>query len=114
MTKYQEYALLQSEINVLEIKRELLRAEIEVILPKEGYKDENLTAIWRISKKITYPEDVLILETNVREKIKPMEEKYQAEIKPLLESVEVAKKLSEENGTVKIDEKKTLTITVKK
>jgi len=113
MTKYQEYALLQKQIEELEAKKALLRAEIEVILPKEGFKDETINALWRISKKITYPEDVLILETNVKEKIKPMEEKYQAEIKPLLESVEVAKKLAEENGTVKIDEKKTLTITVK-
>lgn len=55
----------------------------------------------------------MILEKNVKEAIKPIEEKFQAEIKPLVESVETAKKLAEENGTVEIEEKKTLAITVK-
>ena len=113
LTKYEQYALLESEIDVLEAKRELLRAEIEVILPKEGFKDENITASWRITKTFFYPEDVKILETNVKEAIKPIEEKFKLEIQPLVESIETAKKLAEENGTAKVQEKKSLVIKVK-
>lgn len=113
MTKYEEYVALQKEIDVLEGKKNLLRDDISAILPAEGFKNETINALWRTSKKITYPEDVKTLESNVKEAIKPIEEKYQAEIKPLLESVEVAKKLAEDNGTVTVEEKKTLAITVK-
>ncbi len=34
MTKYEEYALLQKQIDELDAKRELLRAEIEEILQR--------------------------------------------------------------------------------
>jgi len=113
MTKYEEYALLQKDIEVLEAKKNLLREEISAELPDEGFKSDIITAIWRVSKKYSYPEDVKTLESNVKEAIKPIEEKFKADIKPLTDSIETAKKLSEENGTATIQETKTLAITVK-
>jgi hypothetical protein len=113
MTKYEEYALLQKEIDVLDAKKELLRAEIEKDLPKEGFKSDILDAGWRVTKRYSYPENVKILEDNVKEAIKPIEEKFKEEIRPLTESVETAKKLSEENGTAILEEKKQLVIKVK-
>lgn len=112
-TIYEQYASLQKQIEELDAKKELLRAEIEVILPKEGFKNDVLTASWRTFKKYQYPEDVKTLENNVKEAIKPIEEKFKAEIKPLTESIETAKKLAEENGTAKVEETKSLVIKVK-
>ena len=54
MTKYEEYALLQKEIDVLDAKKELLRAEIEKILPEEGFKDEVINAYWTTKSKYEY------------------------------------------------------------
>lgn len=54
MTKYEEYALVTKELDVLEAKKELLRKEIEEILPEEGYKDEIVNAFWTAKKKWTY------------------------------------------------------------
>lgn len=113
MTKYEEYALLQKQIDELDAKKELLRAEIAGILPDEGFKNDILVASWRTFKKYQYPESVKTLEDNVKEAIKPIEEKFKAEIKSLTESVETAKKLSEENGTAKVEETKSLVIKVK-
>ena len=91
LTKYEEYALLQKEIDVLDAKKELLRAEIEAILPQEGFKSEIITAYWTMKKKYEYSP-----------KVKGIE----AELK-------ATKKEEEENGTAKIEELKQLTIKVK-
>lgn len=90
MTKYEEYAKLQSEINVLEAKKELLRAEIETILPEDGYKDELITAFWTMKKKYDYSPKVKGLETELK----------------------ATKKQEEEDGTAKFEEIKQLTLKV--
>lgn len=113
MEKYNKYIELQKEIDALEEQKKLLRADIESTLPDGGYKDETISVIWRSSKKYSYPEGVKSLEIEVEEKIKPIKERFDAEIKPFIESVEVAKRLSEENGTAEVKETKVLAITIK-
>jgi len=95
MTKYEEYATLQKEIDVLEAKKELLRADIENDLPEEGYKDEIINVFWTNRKKWTYTDKV----TETEKKLK--------------ETVGALKKLEEENGDAKSEEIKQLTIKVK-
>jgi hypothetical protein len=75
MTKYEEYALLQKEIDVLDAKKELLRAEIEVILPEDGYKDENINIFWTLKNKYNYSIKVKELEAMVKSTKKEEEEK---------------------------------------
>jgi len=91
MTKYEEYALLQKEIDVLDAKKELLRAEIEKILPEEGFKDEVINAYWTTKSKYEYSPKVKGLETELK----------------------ATKKQEEENGIAKKEEVKQLTIKVK-
>ena len=91
LTKYEEYAILQKEIDVLDAKKELLRAEIEVILPDDGYKDEFITASWAIKNKYEYSLKVKELETELKS----------------------VKKDEEEKGIAKKEEVKQLTIRVK-
>ena len=114
MDLYEQYAVLQKEIDALETKKKVLRDEIASVLPDEGVKNDFVTAVWRKAKKWAYPETVTQLETEVKEKIKPIEEKFQEEIRPFVESVETAKKLAEENGTATAEETKSLVVTLKK
>lgn len=95
LTKYQEYALLQKQIEELDAKKELLRAEIEAILPEEGFKDDIINIFWTNKKKWTYTEKV----TETEKKLK--------------ETVSALKKVEEENGDAKCEEIKQLTIKVK-
>lgn len=95
MTKYEEYALLQKEIDILDAKKEILRAEIEDILPEEGFKDDIVNAFWTKKTKWTYTDKVTTTE------------------KQLKETVSALKKLEEENGEAKAEEVKQLTIKVK-
>lgn len=91
MTKYEEYALLTKELDVLETKKELLRAEIEKELPEEGYKDDIINAYWTSKKKWTYS---------------PKVDGLTAELK-------ATKAKEEEDGTATSEETKQLTIKVK-
>ncbi len=99
MTKYEEYALLQSEIDVLEAKKDLLRAEIETILPPEGHKDEYVTALWKSNKKWSYSDTIKTLENKLKEdKTK----------------IETQKEIEEKEGIAKFEETKSLVIKVNK
>lgn len=91
MTKYEEYALLQKDIDILEAKKDILRAEIETILPDDGFKDETINAYWTVKSKYEYSPKVKGLETELK----------------------ATKKQEEENGTAKKEEVKQLTIKVK-
>lgn len=91
MTKYEEYALVTKELDVLEAKKELLRKEIEEILPEEGYKDEIVNAFWTAKKKWT----------------------YSPKIDGLTAELKVTKAKEEEDGTATSEETKQLTIKVK-
>jgi hypothetical protein len=113
MDIYEQYVEVQKQIKTLEVEKEALRVKISAELPEEGVKNGMITAIWRTSKKWVYPASVKELEVNVTEAIKPIKDKFEAEIKPLQESIETAKKLAEENGTATAEETKTLAITVK-
>lgn len=113
MEIYAQYASVEKQIKALEEQKKALREEIINILPEDGVKNDFVTANWRVSKTINYPEDVKILENNVKEALKPIEEEYKSKIKPLTDSIEVAKKLAEENGTVTVEEKRSLVVTVK-
>lgn len=95
MNKYEEYALLQKEIDVLDAKKELLRAEIEAILPEDGFKNDVVNAFWTKKTKWTYTDKVSETE------------------KQLKETINSLKKLEEENGDAKSEEIKQLTIKVK-
>lgn len=95
LTKYEEYALLQKQIDELDAKKELLRADIEAILPEEGYKDETINVFWTNKKKWTYTDKVTETE------------------KSLKETIGALKALEEENGDAKAEEIKQLTIKVK-
>ena len=91
MTKYEEYALLQKDINILEAKKDLLRSEIAEILPEEGFKSEIITAFWKITKKW----------------------KYSKNVDHIVESLKETKKREEEDGSATAEESKQLTISVK-
>ena len=54
MEIYQQYCDIQKKIDLLEAEKEVLRSKISESLPEEGYKDENITAFWKTSKKWTY------------------------------------------------------------
>ena len=75
MEKYQEYIKLQSEIDNLEAKKDLLRADISKELPDEGYKDENINIFWTLKKKWEYSPKVKGLETELKATKKDEEEK---------------------------------------
>lgn len=94
-TKYQEYVLLQKQIDELDAKKELLRAEIEAELPEDGFKDDSINVYWTNKKKWTYTEKV----TETEKKLK--------------ETISELKKIEEENGDAKCEEIKQLTIKVK-
>lgn len=91
MTKYEEYALLQKDIDILEAKKEILRTEISEILPEEGFKSDFMTAFWKVTKKWKYSEDVDLLTNSLKE----------------------AKKLEEETGKATSEETRVLSISVK-
>lgn len=91
MTKYEEYAVLQKEIDLLDAKKEILRAEIEAILPEDGFKDESINAYWTTKSKYEYSPKVKGLETELK----------------------ATKKQEEESGEAKKEEVKQLTIKVK-
>lgn len=91
LTKYQEYALIQKEIKRLEAKKDLLRAEIEVMLPEDGFKDDTINVFWTKKTKWTYTDAVKVIEN----------------------SLKTQKKLEEESGDAKAEEIKQLTIKVK-
>lgn len=91
MTKYEEYALLQKELDVLEAKKEILRAEIESMLPDDGYKDDTIIAFWTVKNKYEYSPKVKGLETELK----------------------ATKKQEEETGIAQKVESKQLTIKVK-
>ena len=95
MEKYKQYIELSKELDLLEEKKEVLRKEIEVDLPEEGYKDESINIFWTNKKKWTYTDKV----TETEKKLK--------------ETVGALKKLEEENGDATAEEIKQLTIKVK-
>lgn len=91
MTIYEDYAVVQKDIDVLEAKKELLREKISQELPEEGFKSDIITAIWKSTKKWKYS---------------PKVDELNAELK-------ATKKTEEETGVAVAEETKTLAITVK-
>lgn len=91
MEQYKQYVELIKEIDLLEAKKEVLRAEIEKDLPEEGFKDETINIFWTTKNKYTYSPKVKGLETELKE----------------------TKKKEEEDGTATKEETKQLTIKVK-
>lgn len=91
MEIYNKYCEVQKKIDLLEEEKELLRKQVSEQLPDDGYKDENITAFWKMGKKYTYSPKVKGLETELK----------------------ATKKLEEESGEATFEETKTLTISVK-
>lgn len=98
MNKYEEYAVLQKEIDVLEAKKAILRFDIEQILPEEGYKDQYVTATWKSNKKWAYSPKVVTLEAKLKEdKI----------------AIDLQKEVEEKQGIASCQETKSLVVKVK-
>ena len=91
METYKQYVDVSKKIEALEAEKEVLREKISAELPEEGYKDETLTAFWKLTKKWKYSPKVDGLNTELK----------------------ATKKAEEENGTATAEETKTLAITVK-
>lgn len=114
MNIYEQYVDVQKKIDDLELVKKGIRDQIALELPEEGVKTDLITAPWVKAKKWLYPESVVALEKEVQDKVKPIKEKFEAEIKPFVESVETAKKLAEESGSATCEETKSLRLTPKK
>lgn len=91
MEIYKQYCELQKKIDLLEEEKDVLRAKISDSLPEDGYKDEDITAFWKTTKKWQYSPKVKGLETELK----------------------ATKKAEEESGEAKFEEVKSLTISVK-
>lgn len=91
METYKQYVEVIKKIEALEAEKEVLRTKISDELPEDGYKDETITAFWKITKKWKYSPKVDGLETELK----------------------ATKKLEEEEGIATAEEKKSLAITVK-
>ena len=53
MENYKQYIEVAKKIEALEAEKEVLREKISAELPETGYKDETITAFWKISKNGT-------------------------------------------------------------
>lgn len=91
MDLYEQYNKLEKEIEGLESKKELLRADIEKELPAEGVKNNFVTAFWTLKKKF----------------------KYSPKVDGLTAELKATKAKEEEDGTATFEETRQLTIKVK-
>jgi len=91
MEIYKQYVEVQKKIEALEAEKEVLREKISAELPEDGYKDETITAYWKLSTKW----------------------KYSPKVDGLTAKLKLTKRAEEENGTATSEESKGLAIMIK-
>lgn len=71
---YQAYIEIQKQIDLLEEKKDLLRKEIKLALPEEGYKDDFIKIFWTVKNKYEYSPKVKGLQVELETTMKKEEE----------------------------------------
>lgn len=105
-TLYDEYIVVQKEIDALEEKKKSLRERIQLELPPEGFKNEAITVSWTTNKKWQYSPQVAAKEAEIKA--------IEASIEPIAKELKDLKTVEELQGVaVVIEEKKGLLVKVK-
>lgn len=91
METYKEYADIQKQINLLEDRKEALRAKITLELPAEGTENDFVKAIWKTKRKWA----------------------YSPAVDSLKEALDTQKDKEEREGIAKAEETKELNIKIK-